>query len=148
MLAQLVTQLAEVLKNPSDGYVQRFEQTLGQVAALKDPKSIAALLPFFDDNAEYDEMMFSIIHTIEGFDDETYVREILENLASFYAKSPRWALIVHMRIFNSPPTLAAYEQRIKTLTDQQKQPVRHVLNAVRKKNAKFEQACSVLLAAL
>lgn len=148
MLADLIVQMQNELRTHSNGYVQRFEDVLGQVAALNNPDCIGPLLPFFDDDAEYDEMMFSIIHTIEKFDDSTYVRAITNHLDSFLAKSPRWAVIVHMRILNSPPTMAAYADRIKSLSNEQRQVVRKVLEAVRQKNAKFETPCKSLLAAL
>jgi hypothetical protein len=148
MLDGLVAELSDITRKADDGYVQRFDETLSRIVALDDRKCIGLLLPFFDDDAEYDEMMFSIVHAIERFDDETYVREIMANLATFYARSPRWAVIVHMRILNSPATLTAYEARLKNLSDPQKQVVSDVLNAVRRKNAKFDLPCNKLLSML
>jgi hypothetical protein len=89
-----------------------------------------------------------IIYTIERFDDATYVRSIVDQLGSFFAASPRWAVIVHMRILNSPPTLAAYADCIKTLPNDKRGVVRKVLEAVRKKNAKFVAPCDSLLAVI
>src|SRR5262245_23604266 len=139
MLNELVADLSVILSNRSEGYVHRVEDKLAEIAALKDPACIGLLLPFFDDEAEYYEMMYSIIRVIESFDDHTYVREILENLAPFFTKSPRWAVSVHMAIFNSPSALAAYEARVKTLSDDKKLVVRDVLTTVRQKNTKFEK---------
>ncbi|MFM8581362.1 MAG: Imm30 family immunity protein, partial [Planctomycetaceae bacterium] len=79
-----------------------------QVAKLNNHDCIAKLLPLFDDDTEHDEAMFSIINVIERFDDNTYVHSILNEIVSFYNQSPRWARILHMRILNSPATLAAY----------------------------------------
>lgn len=146
MLSDLITKMQTELKSHDDGYVQRFEDFLGQVAALNDPACIAQLLPMFDDDAEHDEMMFSIIHTIERFNDAAYVRSIVGHLETFFAASPRWAIIVHMRILNSAPTLAAYADFIKTLTNDRQCIVRKVLEAVRRKNAKFVSKCDSLLA--
>ena len=148
MLADFIVKMQNELKAHGDGYVQRFEDYLGQVAALNDPACIAELLPLLDDDAEYDEMMFSIIRTIERFDDATYVRSIVDQLGSFFAASPRWAVIVHMRILNSLPTLAAYADCIKTLPNDKRGVVRKVLEAVRKKNAKFVAPCDSLLAVI
>ncbi len=148
MLDSLITQLETEFTNQKNGYVERVEDLLGQVAALNDPDCIGKLLPFFEDDAEYDELMFSIIHTIENFDDETYVREVSNHLGDFFAHSPRWAVIVHMRILNSAPTLSAYSERIKSLTVQERLTVRNVLQAVRQKNAKFHSACDSLIATL
>ncbi len=145
MLKDLIVELAGVLKNRDDDYVQRVENILGQISSLDDQDCIRLLLPFLDDNAEYDEMIFSIVHTIEQFDDDTYINELLTNISSLFSKSPRWTIILHMRILNSQTALDAYEARIKTLSDQQKPVVLDVLNALRKKNAKFEPVCSRLM---
>jgi hypothetical protein len=144
----LIAQLANEIQDRRDNYVQRSEKLLGQIAGLHDPSSIGLLLPILDDHAEYDELMFSIIHAIESFDDNVYVREILRDLPEFLAKSPQWATILHMRILNSPQTLAAYGSAIKTLSDREKQAVHDVLNLVRRKNTKFEASVDILLASL
>ncbi len=146
MLTDLIVKMQSELNYHGDGYVQRFEDILGQVAALNDPACIAELLPLLDDDADHDEMMFSIIHTIERFDDATYVRSIVDHLGAVFAASPRWAVIVHMRIVNSPPAFAAYADYIKTLPKEKRDVVRKVLEALRKKNAKFVSPCESLLA--
>lgn len=146
MLTKLIVKLHDALHAPDDESVRKFENILGKIAALNDPDCIGQLLPFFDDDSEYDEMMFSIIHTIECFDDATYVRAIVDHLDSFFAASPRWATVIHMRILNSPSTMAAYGDYIKLAANDKQRAVRIALHAVRRKNAKFAAQCDVLLA--
>lgn len=148
MLADLVVQMQNELRTHGDRYVQRFEDILGQVAALNDPDCIGQVLPLFDDDAEYDEMMFSIIHIIERFDDATYVKEIVDHLGSFFDQSPRWAVIVLMRILNSASTKDAFADYITSLPADKRQTVRKAVEAVRRKNIKFESSCNSLLASL
>lgn len=145
MLTDDIAKMQIELNARGDGYVQRFEDILGRVAALNDPACIARLLPFLDDDAEHDEMMFSVIHAIERFDDATYVRSVVDDLGAFFAASPRWAVIVHMRILNSPPTFAAYADYVKTLPKEKRDVVRTVLEVVRTKNARFVSLCESLL---
>ncbi len=147
MLTDLIAKMRNELVSRHDaGYMQRFEDDLGKVAALNDPASIAHLLTFFDDDAAFDEMMFSIVHTIERFDDATYVRAITDHIDSFFSASPRWAIIVHMRILNSPQTFSAYANCVKTLPKDKRDIVRKVIEAVRQKNLKFVSPCNSLLA--
>jgi hypothetical protein len=148
MLDQLVRDLDDVLRNREPGYAERCEDLLAQISSLEDPRSVRLLLPLFDDEAEYDELMFSIIHAIERFDDATYVREISANLPSFVERSPRWAMIVHMRILNSPSTLAAYKERTTSLSKEQQQALSELLGALCSKNVAFRPSCDALLAAL
>lgn len=148
MLADLIVKMRNELNAHENGYVQRFEVLLGQVYELNDPACIGELLQFFDDNAEFDEMMFSIIHTVEYFDCPTYVRAVVDHLISFFEKSPGWAITMHMRILNSPITLAAYADCITTLPNEKRDVVRKVLEAVRKKSAKCVSRCDSLLAVI
>ncbi len=145
MLADLIERLRGELDGRREGYVHRAEDLLGQIVVLNDPGCIAPLLQLFDDDAEYDETMFSIIHTIERFDDAAYVRAIAENLGPFLTASPRWAVILQMRILNSPSTLAAYADCVRTLPKGQQEVVRLALDAVRQKNANFETRCDSIL---
>lgn len=144
----LIVELSDELRGHRANYVQRCEEILGRIAGLRDPSFIGLLLPLLDDRAEYDELMFSIIHTLESFDDATYVGRILEHLPEFLAKSPRFAKIVHMRILNSSQASLAYRSAVKKLSDQEKDAARVVLGAVRRSNARFEAPVAILLAAM
>ncbi len=146
MLADLVERLKQVVKQRHPDCLQQFEEILGKVAVLDNPACIPLLLPFFEDDAEHDEMMFSLIHTIEAFEDRVYVEKVLDGLRKLFAKSPTWAAVIHMRILNSPSTLAAYTERLKDLPQEQTAVVRDVLEAVRRNNARFNDRCQALLA--
>ncbi|MBN1514212.1 MAG: hypothetical protein JXB13_19505 [Phycisphaerae bacterium] len=148
MLEALIGQLEQVVQRPRAGYVQSFDGILRQVAALNDPTCIPLLLPFLEDDAEYDEMMFAIIHTIEAFDDDIYVQKILDSLPGLLAKAPRWAAVIHMRILNSPGALATYTGRVGNLSQGQRGSVRRVLELVRLENPRYDDRCSTLLAGL
>jgi hypothetical protein len=148
MLEALIGQLEQVVQQSREGYVQSFDGILQQIAALNDPMCIPLLLPFFGDDAEYDEMLFTIIHTIEAFDDDVYVQKILDSLPSLLAKAPRWATVIHMRILNSPSAFAAYAGRVRNLSQEQRGSVRRVLELVRLENPRCDDRCSALLARL
>lgn len=103
------------LENSID--VERFEATLHQIAQLRDPRSIGLLIPFFDDDCQFPEVMFSIIHIIESFDHEVYVKEILRSLPSFWQRSPYWASVAHVAILNTPAVLDSYANQLKQAPD-------------------------------
>ena len=84
----------------------------------------------------------------ERFDDATYIRSIVEHLESFFTATPRWAIIVQMRILNSPPTLAAYSDCVRSLPHDVRAVIRKVLENVQKKNSKFNSHCNSLLAVI
>jgi hypothetical protein len=148
MLDRLIASLQVEKAAHGENHVARFESLLARIAALNDPASICALVGLFDDDAPFDEMMFSIVHTIERFDDATYVREIARSLPAFWLKSPRWAPIVHMRIMNSAHAFGAYLQLAQDLTPEQRDAARAILQSIRTKDRTRDANCELVLSKL
>lgn len=86
-LAELIDKLQAVDPDIPDN-TPAFETLLADVFALRTPESICPLLTLFRDNAQYDELMFSIIHGHEIFDDTAYVAEILRGALRFAKSRP------------------------------------------------------------
>lgn len=103
MSQQLERYISELRNLPKfDGeYVEQFEQVLEKIDSLDDPSSIILLSQFFDDEAEYDELMFSLIHSIEKFDDVTYINALLEALPNLSQKAPDWCSVLLKRVNNN-----------------------------------------------
>jgi len=103
MIKQLESYISELRSlSKFDGeYVEKFEQVLEKIDSLDDPNSIVPLSQFFDDEAEYDELMFSLIHLIEKFDDVTYINALLEALPSLSQKAPNWCSVLLKRVNNN-----------------------------------------------
>lgn len=128
--------------------VERFEATLNQIAELNDPQCIGFLIPFFNDDCDFDEVMFSIIHVIESFTHETFVREILKALPVFWKHSPFWATIIHLRILNTPSALAIYRDQLKKADASVQQASRKLLTEIRDTKTDFAERCDNLLSAI
>lgn len=143
MLDRLIENLSN-LDPLSPTYVDDFERILSNLAAQNDPTCISRLVMFFDDNAKYDELMFSIIHTLEVFEDTVYAREIQQSLPVLWPKSPRWALIIHMRILNSPTALDAYIARLSRASVTERNAIRELLQALEYKRPEFSTRCSLI----
>ena len=148
MIQSLVEHLARNAKLETSIDVERFEATLGQIAELRDPRAIGLLLPFFNDGCKFHETMFSIIHTIEAFDDTTYVHELIPKLPEFWARSPYWATVVHYGILNSPATLSAYRDELQFANPLVKQACRELLTSVVQKKPQLKSKCDELLCAI
>lgn len=148
MIEPLIKHLQQYASLKDSIEVERFDATLGQIAGLNDPRAIGLLIPLFNDNCKFPEVMFSIIHTIERFDDETYVREILKTLPTLLAKSPYWANVIHFRIFNHPPSRQTYRQWLEQADSETKAAAKALLTTMRAQEPKFVQACDEMLAVL
>lgn len=136
-LSNQIERLREIETNRDDSYVERFESVLATIADLNDPESIVALAEFFDDDAEFDELMFSIIHTIEVHDDETYVRELLKAAPRLCSRSPRWASIVFMRVLNSDATRKELVLQLRNSPAATKEALRNLMEKINERGVEF-----------
>lgn len=136
-LADEVERLREIQANRDSKYVERFESVLASIAELRDPSSIVALTEFFDDDAEFDELMFSIIHTIEVHDDETYCRELLKAAPRLCQRSPRWASIIFMRILNSDSARTQLVLHLRNAPVSTKDAVRNLMERINERGFEF-----------
>lgn len=131
MLDDLVTELRSVVADrDSPDFVSRFESTLAKIAELHTPQSIEAMLDFFDDDM-YDDLLFSIVHMIEDFDEQTYVKHVVNGLPIVLTNSPEWARILFSRIINEPGSTKALKDVAAGLAGPQKAALRDVLESVR-----------------
>ena len=104
-----ITQLSDMT---SFEETQEFEKMVWDFVAQKENTVLEKLLNFFDDNCEYDEVMFSIIHAIETYDDDIYVKCILNNLYKIFKKSPHWGTVILYRIWNHDNCFNIFKKNI------------------------------------
>lgn len=146
-LSKLITELRSIdIDRPE--HVPKFEGLLTDVVALRTPASVIPLLDMFRDNAQYDELMFSIIHGLEIFDDKTYVGEILRGAPSLCEKSPRWASIIFMRMLNSEPTRLELVRQLRSAEPDVKLAIKNLIEKINACSVQFlPKTIAVLVAA-
>lgn len=144
-LEQMIAALESASNNWDMVSFAEFENILGKIGAVNDPACIRPLVLLFEDDASLDELMFSIVHTIEMFDDRVYVEAIFNSLPELARRSPRWAKILHMRILNSDPARLAYRNRFLHATLDERAAARTVLDGVRKWRPEFTDRVNAVL---
>lgn len=135
-----------ILSHPS--YVETFENYLAEIVELDDSSCIGRLIPLFDDKYFSDDSMFSIVHSIENFEDSVYVQTILENLSAFYKNSPGWASTVLIRILNSGEAMTELSYQAKKLSPDDKSVLSDLLREVAKESSSLEQKTFSVLASI
>ncbi len=145
MLEQYINDLEKYRNFNIDDNVKKFEEVLGYIARLKDPRSISKLISFFDDSSEYEEVIFGIVHLIEEFDDYTYLHELAPALPWMVKNVPYWAKILHYRILNSHTTLDEYLKLISSFSDEVKLALRKLLVLIKNEDTEFADRCNKLI---
>jgi len=149
MLDKLINELIEIKsKTRDESYVLKFENKLEEIFSTGNPAMISKLLDVMDDKFEFDELMFSIIHTIESFDDFTYIQELFISLPEFVLKSPRWASIIVMRIINSPKTLDVFLESLEILSLKKKKALILLLTSMAKRGDEIAKKVNPVLSEL
>ena len=127
---ELLAELRAIDRVRGPRYVLDFEDVLAEMIALKDDGMIVPLMEFFDDEPPYLELMFSIIHTIESFDRETYIAQTLTGMPSLRERSPEWAETLIIRMLNSEQDRGALIRRLDTSDSQTKHSIRTILERI------------------
>lgn len=147
-LPAAIATLRRIELEGGDNFVARFENVLAEIAELNDPSAIVLLCSFFDDEAEYDELMFSIVHTIETFDDAIYARELFKAAPRFCATSPRWASIVFMRVLNSESSTSELVTAVRNGTVDQRDAILSLMQKINNVSAEFIEKTQPVVEAL
>jgi hypothetical protein len=148
MLNKYFIKLNKYRNFENDENISKFEEVLGDIAALKDPNSIPKLVNYFDDKSEYPDVIFGIVHLIEEFDDHTYLQKLLPSMPLLTQKSPYWAKVLHYRIMNSPSTLDEYLKVSGSLPEGTRQALKKLLIDIKHEDKEFDTYCNNLIAKL
>jgi hypothetical protein len=147
-LDELIAELVAINQDRGPSFVRDFEAVLAEIIQLRDPASIAALVPFLKENAPFEELMFSIVHAIEVFSDTDYVRELLRATATLWPRSPRWTTILYMRILNSETAGAELVRQLPAAPPNTKAAVCEIMDEINLQKAQpLEKIARVLTAA-
>ncbi|MEM9253144.1 MAG: Imm30 family immunity protein [Planctomycetota bacterium] len=131
-LAQFAECWRELYRRRADGYVAACEALLLSLADQPDTRCIGVLYSLLDDDAEYDELMYSLVHTAEGFSDPAYCGELLSTAPELWLSSPRWSSIIFIRVLNSDACRRELVRRLPESTPEIKAAVRGILAGITK----------------
>jgi hypothetical protein len=92
----------------SESNAQTFDRLVQEAALDSGTCTIQALLESFDDQCDYDELMFAVVHGLESRNRTDYLNCLLNALAQLHARAPKWIRILHTRIMNSAVDFGKY----------------------------------------
>ncbi len=110
--------LKELAKMKTSEDIREFEEQVWGLAQSKDPEVLGKLIDLFDDNCPYEEVMFSLVHAIETYPDEEYVKGVLKKISIGLSHYPDWLQILIFRILNNAKTLMVFRQNLHLASKQ------------------------------
>ncbi|CAO4845710.1 MAG: hypothetical protein CNLJKLNK_01333 [Holosporales bacterium] len=78
-----------------------FLETIDNIVKLKNPQCIKEIIKYFDDNNEYSWVFESLIHSLECFEDDIYVTELIKNYHRMISNGKNWFFIMLNRLLNN-----------------------------------------------
>ncbi|WP_082551775.1 Imm30 family immunity protein [Massilia sp. Root351] len=140
-------ELTSAIKKNDLNSVGSIDAVLADIAKENDPSTVAVLLLSLDDNFDFDEGVFSIIHTAEAFDDQTYIPGFLATIPHLFQSSPRWASIVLIRILNHAGSKEALIKSLMQSPEPTKKAVEQLCNQINDQSTDFlSKTVAVLVA--
>lgn len=125
-----------------------FEDAFAQTAALNDPEVIPQVLAYLDDDAEYGEAMYAIVHLVEGFGVPTYLPFLARAVPGVARNAPRWAETLHKEILNSDAARSQYVAVLRDAPAEARSAAGFLLADLRQRKPQFGAECADVLAAL
>lgn len=126
----------------------KFEDSLYKLLNEYGAKSIVPLMILFQDDFDFPEAMFSIVHGIEHTGGEKYEAEMMEGLHKILPKAPEWAITLVTRILNSPISAQSAVENLSKTKQEYKNSWKQVLLQVNEKIPDFIIKTTPLLKAL
>lgn len=122
--------------------VESFEELLDEASENRCETLILPLMLSLDDECEFDELMFSVIHRLEKYPLEAYLRVLAKNVQNVHAKAPRWCAVLHTRIMNSSSAYADYLRKLVLVEQTSKDAMEKILRKLSLKD-QFRDRCLV-----
>ena len=141
----LLKELKDIIQSYDESQLEKFEGIVYELHQLNDYKVISGMLPLMKDDFEFDELMFSIIHTAEAFEDDKYISELFETLPDFIYTSPRWASMVFMRILNSDSSSEVFKENYMELDSSKRQSIIELFTSMSKIDDEINRKVSLFL---
>lgn len=149
----ILVELTELKSNRllrDESEVEKFENTIENILALKDVNHIEILCQGFDDLTENDEVMFGLIHAIESYDkivsSEISLKVLANSIPKMLPHAKEWLKILHKRILNHEPSRNIYKKIIPSLNNDIQKYIVSLLISIKEKNPnRFEENVNSIL---
>lgn len=143
-IAELVARLKAHIDGSTALDPNAFDSTLAELYELGDPDVVSALCAVFDDDFDDDAMLFSVVHTMEAFEDSVYVHQIAKGSPTLVKSARYWGGVILMRSLNSDETLAALTQAYPDLAPEEQASLSAIARDIISERPEFEEPWTIV----
>lgn len=95
--------------------VRAFDEAVQEAGALATV-DLRALLRAFDDACTQQEVMYGLLHLVEGFPDDAYVAALLDESEHLRQVAPTWFRRMLVGLVNHPEACKSLERQLRVRT--------------------------------
>ena len=125
--------------------VEAFDEAHLALSSTGDPAVLEDLFAAFDDATEQHEVMWGLVHDVESFGLETFMKVMGESAPRLLPHAKEWLTILHERILNSEQATEVYRGIIPTLPERSQEVVKGLLAEIRQARPETESGVRRLL---
>lgn len=98
------------MKTESDIY--NFEASVWELAEQKDPEVLDFLMDLFYDDCEFPEVMYNLVHAVESYPDEMYIKKLIIRMSKDLDRIPFWYYGLVSAVLNEPNCYKIFKRNI------------------------------------
>lgn len=118
--------------------IEKFDALLSQIAEKKNPEYIPLLMKIFDDNTEYPEVMYNVVHILEDYPDDVHATALIKWTPFMLNHAPVWLLTLVYATLNNPSSLASFKENIHLIP---KESMIQLLDLVARESDDHKEVC-------
>lgn len=126
----MARQLYQARRMQTPDEFKRFEEARTALFSTGDPAVLSDLFAAFDDSTEQHEVMWGLVHDVEAFAPDIYLRELAVAAPKMLPHAKGWVEILHYRILNSIEYSSKYREIIPTLPSDTQKAVKRLLEEI------------------
>jgi len=107
-----IRRLEELARGEAPGWAVAFDEGVRTIIEKAGSSAIPRLLFLLNDESNNHEVMFSVVHGVESFDDDLYIAKLVACTPLLLDKSPYWLSVLYMRVLNSDRSRAALRSAV------------------------------------
>ncbi len=130
MIEKSLEQLRENRLMRKEIEVAAFEDALEEIAMALRTNYLRELHLILDDRCEHTEVMFQLVHLLEGYEPAPQMTALLEALPEMERKAAEWIRILHFRILNDEPSRILYKSLLQRSKPEGRRVALQVLNTI------------------
>jgi len=121
--------------------ITKFEKIISEILKLNDSKYIPILMNAFDDETEFEEVMYSLVHAVESYPKQAYISSLIKEIPHGLQSYPYWLEKLVNRIFNDEAYLSDFRKNMHLLS---KEDIIQLLDLVAEESEHHEKLCTEL----